>query len=92
LVLEAIAFVVSAGFLLLIFGLATIAFRGGERAGYPEIVRATGLSGEGLTVVRRRPPDSPLNQFFVWGHALTLAAASVALLVLTFVWDGWAWP
>jgi hypothetical protein len=33
-----------------------------------------------------------VNQFFVWGLALTLAAASVALLVLTFVWDGWAWP
>jgi hypothetical protein len=92
LVLEAIAFVVSGGFLLLIFGLASIAFRGGERAGYPEIVRATASAGEMAPMIRRRTTVSPVNQFFVWGLALTLAAATVALLVLTFVWDGWAWP
>jgi hypothetical protein len=92
LVLEAIAFVVSGGFLLLIFGLASMAFRGGERAGYPEIVRATALAGEGPTLVRRRTAISAVNQFLVWGLALTLVAATAALLVLTFVWDGWAWP
>jgi len=90
LLLQAIGFVVSAVVLLAIFGLATIAFRGGERAGYPEIVGAT--AGETVPMVRRRTSISPINQFFVWGLALTLAVATVALVVATFAWDGWAWP
>jgi hypothetical protein len=88
-VLEIIAFAVSAVFLLLILGLATIAFRGGERAGYHETAEAP--SGDGATAVRRRTRINPINQLLVWGLSLTLMAATVAMLAASFVWDSWVW-
>jgi hypothetical protein len=89
-VVQTIAYIASAIVLLLIFGLASFAFRGGERAGYPEIVGAS--AGEAVPMVRRRTSISAINQFFVWGLALTLTVATVALIVATLTWDGWAWP
>lgn len=86
--LQAIGFVVSVVFLLLIAGLATIAFRGGERAGYHEMFAAP--AGE-TTMAQRRTRISPVNQVLVWGLALTLIAATVAMLVASFILDSWTW-
>lgn len=85
--LQVIAFIVSIPFLLLIGFLATIAFRGGERAGYHETVDAS--AGEARP--RRRTRVHPINQLFVWGLALTLMAATIAMLVLSFAYDSWTW-
>lgn len=89
-VLQTIAFIVAIPFLLLILGLATIAFRGGERAGHHEVATAT--VGGGAVMVRRRTRINPINQFLVWGLCLTLVAATIAMLIASFVWDSWAWP
>lgn len=89
-VLEAIAFIVAVPFLLLILGLATIAFRGGEHAGHHETAAAT-AGGGGTIVIRRRTRISPVNQFLVWGLCLTLVAATIAMLIASFVWDSWVW-
>jgi len=86
-VLQLIAFIVSIPFLLLIAFLATIAFRGGERAGYHETAEAS----SGDAGPRRRTRIHPINQLFVWGLALTLMAATVAMLVLSFAYDSWTW-
>lgn len=87
-VLQVIAFVVSIPFLLLMLGLATIAFRGGEHAGYPEIASPGSDTGRRP---RRRTKISVVNQVFVWGLALTLVGATVAMLVASVVYDSWVW-
>jgi hypothetical protein len=89
-VLEAIAFIVAVPFLLLIIGLATIAFRGGERAGYHETAGGT-PGGRGEVGTRRRTRINPFNQLMVWGLGLTLMAATIAMLVGSVVWDSWVW-
>ena len=87
--LEAIAFAVSVPFLLLIFGLATISFRGGERAGYHEIVASPPA---GTLAVQRRTQIGIVNRLLVAGLGLTLLAATVVMLDASFVLDSWAWP
>ena len=87
-VLELVAFIAAIPFLLLILFLATIAFRGGERAGYHETAGAT---SEDRGRPRRRTRINPINQLMVWGLALTLMAATVAMLVASFVYDSWVW-
>ncbi|MEZ4554250.1 MAG: hypothetical protein AB7L91_09310 [Dehalococcoidia bacterium] len=86
-VIEVIAFIVAVPFLLLMVLLASIAFRGGERAGYHETAGAPSSAA----VRRRRTRINPLNQVFVWGLALTLMAATVAMLVASFAYDSWVW-
>ena len=81
----------SVGFLLAIFGLANMAFRGGERRGYHQLADAP-ASADGPMMVRRRTHIGVINQVFVWGLALTLVAATVVLMVATFVFDSWTWP
>lgn len=88
--LQAIAFAVSIPFLLLILGLATIAFRGGEHAGYHEAAAAA-AGGSGTAAIGRPRRINPIHQFLVWGLALTLVAATIAMLVASFVWDSWVW-
>lgn len=85
--LELIAFIVSIPFLLLILGLATIAFRGGESAGHHETAEGGGKD----TGPRRRTKINIVNRVMVWGLALTLMAATVAMLVLSFAYDSWVW-
>jgi len=87
-VLELVAFIVAIPFLLLILFLATIAFRGGERAGYHQTAEAAPNDGGRP---RRRTRIHPINQLMVWGLALTLMAATVAMLVATFAYDSWVW-
>lgn len=87
-VLQLIAFIVAVPFLLLFVLLASIAFRGGERAGYHQTAAAT--EGNGARRARRTRIN-PLNQLFVWGLALTLFAATIALLVATVAYDSWTW-
>lgn len=90
--LETIAFIVSVPFLLLIIGLATIAFRGGERAGYHETANASAWAPSGgPTVPRRRTRIHPINRLLVSALALGLMAATVAMLTASFVWDSWVW-
>lgn len=84
--LQLISFIVSVPFLLLILLLASIAFRGGERAGYHEASR-----GGGNAAPRRRTKINVVNQVFVWGLALSLMGATVAMLVASFVYDSWVW-
>lgn len=86
-VIQWIAFIASIPFLLLILFLATIAFRGGERAGYHQTASASAATGGR----RRRTRINPFNQLMVWGLALTLMAATVAMLVASFAYDSWAW-
>ncbi len=86
--LQVIAFIVSIPFLLLIGFLATIAFRGGERAGYHQTADATSDDGGRP---RRRTRIHPINQLMVWGLALTLMAATVAMLVASVAYDSWVW-
>lgn len=86
--LQVVAFIVSIPFLLLIALLATIAFRGGERAGYHEFAEALPSNAP---VSMRRTRIHPINQFFVWGLALTLVVATVAMLVASFAYDSWTW-
>lgn len=88
--LQAIAFIVAIPFLLLILGLATIAFRGGEPAGHHQVAAAA-AGGGGTVAVRRRTRINPINQFIVWGLCLTLVAATIAMLIASFVWDSWVW-
>lgn len=88
--LEIIATVVSVGFLLLIFGLATMAFRGGEHAGQHQT--ATPMPATtGPAPIRRRTSVGAFNQFVVYGLTLSLMAMTVAMLVASFVWDSWTW-
>ncbi|MGE0226983.1 MAG: hypothetical protein AB7I38_12615 [Dehalococcoidia bacterium] len=86
-VIEVIAFIVAVPFLLLMVLLASIAFRGGERAGYHRTAGSLSIGG----VRGRRTRINPVNQVFVWGLALTLMAATVAMLVASFAYDSWVW-
>jgi len=89
-VLQLIAFIVSVPFLLLFVLLASTAFRGGERAGYHQPAD-TSADGEDGSRKRRRTRIHPINQLFVWGLALTLFAATIAMLVASVVYDSWSW-
>lgn len=87
--LEIIASVVSIGFLLLIALLASVAFRGGEHAGYHRVAAAP--AGTSVRGVRQRTQIGVFNQFVVWGLALSLVGMTAAMLVASVVWDSWAW-
>jgi len=88
---DALAWILSLALLAGIALLASIALRAGESAGHQSITgpqRST--AAEAGAVVAGRNRVSPINQVLVWGLALTLLGATVALVVASFAFDSFA--
>ncbi len=66
-----------------------MAFRAGESAGHQSIARPVlrAAAEAGSSIVAGRHRVSPVNQVLVWGLALTLLVATIALVVASFAFD-----
>ena len=88
---DALAWILSLALLAGIALLASIALRAGESAGHQSIAGPQrSAAAEAGAVVAGRNRVSPIHQVLVWGLALTLLGATVALVVASFAFDSFA--
>ena len=88
---DALAWILSLALLAGMALLASMALRAGESAGHQSIARPAWPSAtEAGAAVAGRSRAGVVNQVLVWGLALTLLGATIALVIASFWFDSFA--